>query len=340
MDNTVTVQGSFIGTGNAIILPIRCGIDWMSVYNYTEANVITGSHGVKYFWQNGLAANDGFVTLRNAGGTADLLTTSAQLAVGGFTLIDSSIQTPGPIVAYTAGTNATPPVITVASTAALSTGNIIRLTTSATAFNASGLDYTIEVLSGTTFSLRNMIAPGAVFGAGTYRFVAFNPIFYPRARVISRISAAAQAVIATTVDNGYTVGQSIRLNIPSLFGAYAALNGQVFTVVATTAATAGNPATFTINANTTGFGTFTWPAVASVPFTPAEAIPVGDYTDATIVTVPVTTPNQLSDATLNTAFLGMQLAAGITSPGGSLNDVIYWQAGVVFSNNIQPLVLP
>jgi len=346
MSNTIITQGRFVSTGQAAYLPIRSDIDWMEVLNYTEANaasgVATGVHGVKYEWQRGMAVNDGFVTMRNAGGTADFMTTSASLAVGGFTLIDSSLQLPGPIVAYTAGTNATPPVITVASTASLNTGDIVRITTSATAFNASGLDYSIEVLNGTTFSLRNMIAPGAVFGAGTYRLIAFDPIFYPRNRVISRMSAASQCVISTTVDHGFQVGDQVRLNIPAGFGSYSNLNGQQAVVVAVTAATAGNPASFTVNVDTTGFGAFAWPAVASVPFTPAQVEVIGGYTDATIVTVPaypITNPNNVVDATVNRAFLGMRLAAGITSPAGTEGQVIYWKAGKSFSTTIQPIVL-
>ena len=349
---TIITQGTFAATGNAIYLPIRSDIDWMEVYNYTESNFATGAgtglHGVKYYWQRGMAANDGFVWQNNAGATAILQTTSAALAVGGFTLIDSSLQVPGPIIAYSAGTNATPPVITVVSTAGLSTGNIVRLTTSATAYNASGVDYTIEVLNGTTFSLRNMSAPGSVFGAGTFRLIAFDKIFYPRDRIISRISAATQAVVATTVDHGYQVGDLVRMSIPqtvnaagaALYGSYIALDQQIVTVVAVTAATAGNPATFTINFDTTGFGTFTWPVVANVPFTPASCFAFGYYTDATVVTVPaypVTNPNNLLDATQNMAFLGMKLEAGITSPAGTAEQVIFWKAGKSFSTTIQPL---
>lgn len=346
MSNTIIIQDSFVSTGQATYLPIRSDIDWMSVYNYSEANatsgVATGVHGVEYFWQRGLAVNDGFVKLRNAGGTADFTTTSASLVVGGFTLIDSSLQLPGPILAYTAGTNATPPVITVASTASLNTGDIVRLTTSATAPNASGLDYSIEVLNGTTFSLRNMIAPGAVFGAGTYRLMAFNPIFYPRNRVISNMTAATQSVISTTVDHGFQVGDQVRLNVPSGFGSYSNLNGLQVVVVAVTAATGGTANTFTVNVDTTGFGVFAWPAVALVPFTPPQVEVIGYYTDATIVTVPpfpITNPNNVLDATVNRAFLGMRLAAGPTSPAGTAGQVIYWRAGKSFSTTIRPLLL-
>lgn len=361
MDLTVTQQGMFNATGNAIILPLRGGVDWMRVYNYTASNFVSGagpaSAGKVYNWFSGMAPGDGFVSQNNAGATADLLTTSAALAVGGFTFLDSSLQVPGPSIAYSAGTNATPPVITVVSTAALSTGNIVRITTSATANNASGIDYSIEVLSPTTFSLRNMSAPGSVFGAGTFRVIAFDPIFYPRDRIIGNITPGLTTVISTTVDHGYLPGDLVRLsfpggsNAPALWGNYGVLDQQIFTVLSVTPASAGVAASFVINANTTGFGAFVWPVVANVPFSYPQVFAFGYYVDSTVPTVPAypsTNPNQLFDATINKAFIGMQLAAGANSPGGqsaaqsgrAAADVIFWQAGTCFSvNTIQPLAL-
>lgn len=352
MDLTVTQQGRFVATGNNIILPLRGGVDWMTVYNYTQSNFAsgagTGTNATSFRWFAGMAPGDGFVSIFNAGATANLQTTSAALAVGGFTFLDSSLQVPGPSIAYSAGTNATPPVITVVSTAALATGNIVRITTSATANNASGIDYSIEVLSPTTFSLRNMSAPGSVFGAGTFRVIAFDPIFYPRDRVIGNITPGATTVISTTVDHGYLPGDLVRLsfpggsNAPALWGNYGILDQQIFTVLSVTPASAGVAASFVINANTTGFGAFVWPVVANVPFSYPQVFAFGYYTDATVVTVPAfpqTNPNQLFAATVNRAFIGMQLTAGAQSPGGQAGDDIFWQAGTVFSTNIQPLTL-
>lgn len=351
MDLTVTQQGRFTGTGSAIILPLRGGVDWMRVYNYTQSNFAsgagTGTNAKSFAWFTGMAAGDGFVSINNAGATADLLTTSSALTVGGFTYLDSSLQIPGPQVAIGSGTNATPPILTVASTAGLSTRNIIRLTSSATAPNAAGVDYSIEVLNGTTFALYNMIAPGALFGASSYRLIAFDPIFYPRNRVICNMTAASQCVVTTTVDHGYQVGDQVRLSIPAGYGNYSNLNGRQAVVVAVTPhvdgvhPAPGTPETFTINIDTTGFGTFAIPSVAATPYTPAQVQPIGYYTDSTIATTPaypITNPNNTLDAVRNNAFIGMQLAAGAQSPGGQANDVIYWQAGTVFSpNTIVPL---
>lgn len=350
MDLTVTQQGNFVATGNAIIIPLRGGVDWMRVWNFSSLSAPVGAAGQSFYWQSGLPAGDGLVTVYNAGATADYTTTAGNLGVGGFTYIDSSMNIPGPLVAYSAGTNATPPVITTASTANLSTGNIVRIVSSTTANNASGIDYSIEVLSGTTFSLRNMSAPGSLFGTGNFRVIAFNPLFYPRDRVITNISAAAQAVVSTSVDSGYQVGDLVRLSFPggtnatTLWGNYGQLDQQIATVVAVTPATAGNPATFTINVNTTGYGAFAWPVVANVAFTYPQVFAFGFYTDATTVTTPafpVTNPNLLLDATFNTGFIGMQLAAGSTqNPGGAVGNIMGWQAGTTFNpNTIQPLVL-
>lgn len=352
MDLTTTLSGSFVGTGSAVYIPLRCGVDWMKVYNYTQSNFAsgagTGGNGLQYYWQYGMAAGDGFAWVNNAGATAIYQTTEVALGTGGFTYIDSSLNFPGPLSAYTAGTNAAPPVITVVSTAGLSDGNIVRITSSATAANAAGIDYSIHVINGTTFSLRNMIAPGSVFGAGTYRVIAFNPIFYPQDRIITDIySSGTLTDIATSVDVNYQVGDLVRLSFPggtnatTLWGSYGVLDQMIATVVAVTPASGASAGYFTINVNTTGFGTFTWPVVANVPFTYPQVFAFGGYTDATTVTTPPypqTNPNQLQDATINTAFIGMMLSAGITSPAGSTSDVIYWQAGCVFNNSVLPIV--
>ena len=41
----------------------------------------------------------------------------------------------------------------------------------------------------------------------------------------------------------------------------------------------------------------------------------------------------LSDATINTGLIGIQLVGGANSPAGAVNDVIYWTSGNSFSIN-------
>ena len=54
MDMTIIQQGTFVGTGGVINLPIRSDVDWIRVYNYTVAGANqTVPVGVEYYWQRG-----------------------------------------------------------------------------------------------------------------------------------------------------------------------------------------------------------------------------------------------------------------------------------------------
>lgn len=321
MDGTIIQQGKFTSTGVAKLLNIRSDVDWMKVINYTETNTVTGSRGVEYFWQRGLAANDGFVKIRNAGGTAIDARTSAGLAVPGFTLIDTTDNAPGALVAITSISAANPPVVTVASTATLNTGDVVRIINDTGAQQLGGIDFTITVLNGTTFSLTYMaqIVAGTT---GFYRKINYDPFFYPRRRIITAITRGATTAVKMAVTTTFTVGQKVFFNVPSTSGTVE-LNGQYGTILAINTATN----TLTVDIDSSAYTAFTFPLTTGVPFTPAQVVPGGEDTaEALALGVDI-----LGDATENRAILGMKLGAGITSPAGSSNDVIYWIAGKSFS---------
>ena len=156
-------------------------------------------------------------------------------------------------------------------------------------------------------------APGAIAGAaGTFRRIPYNPLYYPRARVIANITQAAAGVVTTLVDHGYTTGQSIRFTVPADCGMIE-LDGIQATV------TVVNASSFSINVDTTAFTAFTFPLIAAYPANFAIAKPVGEDS--------VVAPNVLADATLNTGYIGVQLGAGVYSPAGAFGNLIYWVAG-------------
>lgn len=328
MDGTIIQVGNFTqpaGGGVSQILQIRSGFDWIKTFNYTKYAAGNGAGGtgtvVEGFWQLGMPNGGGIGILKAAGATT---LSTLQLAAGnGFTILDSSAQSIGPVIASTGITNATPPVVTVGSTATLATGNVVRITNSTGALNLSGIDYTINVINGTTFGLTYMVAAG-VATAANVRLVNYDPLYYPRRRVISAITLGASTVVTMTVTHGYTVGQVVRLNIPASSGTVE-LNGLAGTVTAVD--TVNN--TVTLNINSTGFTAFVFPANAAVPFTPAEVVPVGEDTAAALSATPV--QNILADATINTGFVGVLLPTGALTVGGVASDVIYWRAGKSFN---------
>lgn len=331
MDNTIIQQGRFTADGNSKIISVRSDLDWMKIINYTVADddTQTTAVGVEYYWQRGMANDTGIEYKKSNAANAAQLTTA--LASGGFTLIDSSVVTPGGAVAITGASNVVRPIISTASTAGLSAGDIVRLASVTGAEGLDGIDFTIDtIVSNTSFRLAGALqqAQGAAGTAGSYRKIPFNPIYYPSYRYILNITQASSAVITLSVPSNYTVGSKVRFVIPSAIYDMTEMDGLIGTVTAVTDTVATQ--TITVDIDSSGFTAFNFPtaaeSVANV-LSKAMVVPVGMNT-AQAITSGV---NLLGDATQNIAYIGMSLAAGANSPAGVTSDVIYWVGGKSFS---------
>lgn len=326
MDNTIIQQGSFTSTGSSVRIPLRSDVDWMAVYNLTQgAAAQTTAVGVKYYWQRGMTSGAKWTTFKSNAANAANLESYATSA--GFTLYDSSLQTPGALNAtITAISAASVPVVSNSGTNGLVAGDVVRLINVAGAQQLGGMDFTVgyNTLTSGTFSLDYMtqIVAGTT---GSWRKINFNPIFYPRRRFITEISVASQAVVTTSVTHQYTVGQQVRFNVPAAYG-MVEINGLVGNIIGVDTSTSVN--SFTVDIDSSAFTAFTFPLTAAVPFSPAEVIPVGEDT-ATAIAYGV---DMLDDATLNTSSIGMTLTGGVNCPAGAASDVMLWVAGKSFSN--------
>jgi hypothetical protein len=317
MDGTIIQQGSFTSAGLAVTLNVRSGVDWIELFNYTQMAANAADTGYEFYWQLGMPNGIGFETQSNGAATAVNITPTA---ANNFVLVDSSLNPNGPALAVTAATNATRPVYT-ANITGLSDGDVVRIIREVGQLNLSGYDFTVDAVGGGTFRIANTLAnvPGAVGGAGFYRRIAYDPLFYPTRRFIVNITQAAQAVVTTSVNHGYTVGQELRMHVPAAFGMIE-MDNLAVNVVAVTAST------FTIGVDSTGFTAFVFPLAAAIPFTPAIVAPLGEEANAAN-----SDPNLLNDATVNTGFIGIKLAAGIDSPAGQNGDLIFWKVGKSFN---------
>lgn len=393
MDGTIIGQGTFTASysgtnpnaGNATdqaadqrIIAIPSGADWLKVSNFTKWGAAgtnaayfqgTGNAaiGIEFWWQRGMAAGTGIVTYKG-NGAATLA--GDTLVTGGFTLYDPSGQTAGaqPLVsaavATTASTNATRPVVSTADTTGISVGTVVRMSNTAQT-DVNGIDMVVGAVTvNTSFTLLfagNALAtaPGAVGGAGFYRIVNVDPLFYPRRRFVTNITRAVNANVSTSVAHQYVAGQDVRFSIPSQSGMIELNATAQNNYITATVVTVVDSYNFTINIDTTAFTAFTWPTIAQQPSNFPEVIPVGEDTAAALASVQPQTPidifgNQinatntgiLSDSTINTGFLGMILGNGgdglelttpIVGPAGSVHfsaadaidarDVMYWVAG-------------
>lgn len=323
MSSTIIQQGRFTSDGTTETIQIRSDIDWMEVYNTTVADddTQTTAIGVQYYWQRGFDDDTGLEYKKSDAANAAQLTTL--VSSGGFTLVDSSDQAPGTLNStITVISGGSPPIVTTSAPHALSANDVVRLINITGGQQLGGIDFTIgnNTLTGTTFSLDYMAVIVAAT-TGSFRLISFDPIFAPPKRTISSITQASSAVIQLTVTHTYTVGQAIRVKVPAIYG-MTEMDGLIGNITAIS--TANN--TITVDINSSSFTAFTFPVTADIPFDMAEINPVGESATGS-------TASLLDDATDNIAFIGMKLAAGVDSPAGSTNDVIFWRAGKSFSVN-------
>lgn len=331
MDGTIIGQGSFTqgATATNQVVAIPSGVDWIATYNKTAIDAGTASTGTKFFWQRGMPAGYAIEYQTNAGGNATFV---KSVTTGGFTLYDPSGQTPGALALYgnsvaaTGISNATKPVVTTGTTTGLvADSSIVRLSIqsgdTAIASALMGMDLSVDAVSaGVSFTvptdaLANTL--GITTGTLHYRTVNYSPLFYPRRFITINITKATNGIVTTNIPHGYQVGQLVRFSIPAVSG-MVQLDQQTATVL-----TVPSTTTFTINIDTSAYTTFTFPTVAQQPSNFPQVVPVGEDTAQALLSV----VDILTDATVNTGFIGMVLPSGADSPGGQANDTVFWIAG-------------
>lgn len=328
---TSDLQGMFTATGNNINLSIRSGVDRMNVYNLSQANGgQTSAVGIRYYWQAGMAPNAKWVVFATNAAAATNL--EQYITSAGFTLIDSSLQTPGVLVSTITAVSADAiPVVTNTGTNGLAAGSVVRLINVAGAQQLGGMDFTVgyNTLSTTTFDLSYMaqIVAGTT---GSWRNINFNPIFYPRRRSITAVSSSgATTVVTMSVTHGYQVGQQVRFIVPAAFG-MTQLNNLTGNIIAISDVTDGTVNSITVDIDSSAFTTFVFPLSAKVPFSPAEVVPVGENTAVALAA----NVAYDTDSTINRAYLGIQLTGGVSCPGGAADDVMMWQTSTTDLNDL------
>jgi hypothetical protein len=322
---TGTNQGRFTSDGNAVTLALPSGVDWLWIKNITVSYAAGAGAGAEFYWQLGMTQGRGTIYTKTA--VTNALAVSQIAANAGFYLVDTSVNIPGPSLSLTGITNGNPPVVNTANTASLSNGDIVRIFSTVGALQLAGLDFTIDNISaGVSFELIYMAQiASANPGAGTFRRIPYEPLFYPRNRYITKITQASQAVVTLSVTHGFTVGQVVRFIVPTVTSTtygMTELNGLQATIVAVDLVNN----TITVDIDTTGFSAFAFPLTTAPGFTPAQVVPMGENTAKALELG----ANILGDATENQGFFGIKLVAGANSPAGVANDVIYWVAGKSF----------
>ena len=286
----------------AINLSIPSEYTKITIYNITDlGSTAANTNVMTAYATSSMPVGSGVYTQKTNGAATLGTTTTLAANGGGLTFVaDSASSNLGASLTVTSTTNAAPPVVSLASTAGLNTGDVVRYVNSTGQLNISGMDFTIgTVVANTSFPLQYMVAAGGAGTGGAVRRVPFDPRFYPPYRFITAISKATSAVITLSVTHQYTVGQEIRVIVPAAFGMIEMNNLLgVITAIDTTLNT------ITVNIDSTNFTTFAFPssATAALGVSFALVVPVGE---AAINSSSQPYGNLLDDATRNTSFNGV-----------------------------------
>lgn len=248
--------------------------DLIVVRNRTAWGDDAAETSVESRWVKGMA-QDSAQTLDQAV-TTGILSTEA-VTTNGFRVYNTFSPPTYAALATTAITAANPAVATMASTGSINVGDVVRLDNTTGMLQVSGYDFEVSAVTLNTNITLNFDGQNeaAAATAGNVRLVIPGK-HYPRRRFIvplsgaAGITQAANAVVSTSVAHDFTVGEKVRLKVPSAYGMTEA-HDKVATV------TAVGTYTVTLDLDTSGFSAFSLPtsAVYAAGVTPAEIVPVG-----------------------------------------------------------------
>lgn len=297
-------QGSFVSTAAARVVEMPQQPDYFVITNRsTWATAPTAV--VKSEWYRGLAAGAAYTWTE---GGASALTATRTVAGGlGFTLIDTSSQAPGPLVATgTAVSQAGAAVVTDASTPAV--GTIVRMLNTTGMLQIAGMEFEVTALNpGVTFTLGYLNSAGFGAAATNADYRILPPQYWrPSRKFITGITAANPAVVTTSVAHGYAIGDKVGIYVPTAFG-MSQINGMTATITAVTVST------FTTDINAAAFTAFAFPtsAIAALGVSFAHVVPVGEVA------------TQLTAAERNIAVYGMYLDTAVV---GANTNIMDWMA--------------
>ncbi len=230
---------------------------------------------------------------------------------------DSAGQSPSAATAITAISRANPAVVSTGDTTTvpLAAGDVVRIYGTTAMLQVASMDFSVgTVVANTSFQLKYLSngAFAADASAGFWRKLPFqagpsvnvggivpDPRFYPRARYITAITAANPAVVTMSVAHSFTVGEKVRLVVPTVFG-MTQMNNQLATITAVSYANN----TITLDIDSSAFTAFAFPTsvVAAAGISFAQVVPVGE---AAINTPALPVGNLLLDATKNSSVNGV-----------------------------------
>jgi hypothetical protein len=288
MFSDVELSGSFTtpASGNAnqtIQLPFVPDLIELWIQGNSSGDNWTSSASpgpTKYaFWQKGMAAGTALVTANTAGAATD---TSVFLATGGITPVISAANSFGVNQGGSGITNAGPAVMTLTNSNVYNTGDVVLLEQTTAALQWSGIPWSVVQTGATTY---NFGISGDTFSAAAFAAAATNvntkkvnfpTAFSPYISYIVELVTGSTTQVVTSAPHGLSVGDTVRLVIPSPWGT-TQISGQqgIVTLVP-------NSVSFTVAIDSSAASAFVFPttAQAAAGVTWPQVIPFGDLASA------------------------------------------------------------
>ena len=248
--------------------------DLIVVRNRTAWGDDAAETSVESCWRYGMA-QDSAQTLDQAVTTGIL--SSEAVTSNGFRIYNTANPPVYAALATTAITAANPAVASMADTGSINVGDIVRLDNTTGMLQIAGYDFEVTAVNANTSVTLNFDGQNeaAAATAGNVRLIIPNRM-YPRARYIvplsgaAGITQAANCVVSCSVAHDFSVGEKVRLKVPSAYGMSEA-NNKLATVLSV------GTYTVTLDLDTSGFSAFSLPtsAVYAAGVSPAQIVPAG-----------------------------------------------------------------
>lgn len=306
------ISGKFTATGNAYTLDLPFAPDYFEVVNQTTANSTANPGVMKRAWAYSDEADGAAYLVKNTNSAAT--DESSRVTSNGFTFITKDTPQFGPVLTGTGISQASPAVVTINSHG-LVTGDVVLIYGTTGMYQVAGMYYTVTRINANTFSIPvDSSGFSAAATAVKAKKVLYPDLYEPYLCYITACTAATSAVITTSLNHSFVVGQEVSVNIPANWGMVEMANKRGFVTAITSS-------TITVDIDSSGFTAFAYPtsAVATAGIQFPTVIGIGE------------TYNVLSGAFRTNTSYGVYLG---TSVCGAASDVIYWKAQKYARNEV------
>lgn len=344
MSETQFTSGAFVNVASTpFFVPTNQFINRFVLRNLTRSGVtalgvagsLTSDRIIEAQWSP--TYSYGTALIKQQGTVSGILApvSNGVAAINGFYTFNAANQVKGPNIAVSSFTPGTTTVFVTGAAHGFKVGDNVRIVSMTTAPELGGLVMTVTAVGSTTQfttllnSSASLTSVGVVYKVGNANMPQ-PALYYPEWRAIAGITLANPMVVTTLVRQVYQIGDVVRFQIPTVFGMpelNSTSNGLPVEFTVRAVNNAIGTQTVTLEADSTAFTAFAWPAAASYPFSLPIMEPQGEGNTnnlAGIVPSPLPYGNQniLGFATQNQAQNGILIGAGDGTNSATTGGII------------------